>query len=119
MPAELRAPADLIEKIRKGQCVAFVGSGFSAPVVGTWDALLRDLADDLDDDEGSDDDVEGDLDDDDEDSDDEGSDDEYEDDDDDDEGSSDVEDEGPDVEEGSDDSEDDLGCEEGTNPCGT
>jgi hypothetical protein len=51
MPAELRAPADLIEKIRKGQCVAFVGSGFSAPVVGTWDALLRDLADDLDDDE--------------------------------------------------------------------
>jgi len=47
MSAELRAPEALIAKIRRGQCVAFVGSGFSAPVVGTWAALLRGLADDL------------------------------------------------------------------------
>lgn len=49
MSSDLRAPRQLIDKIRRGQCVAFVGSGFTAPVVGTWDVLLRDLALDLED----------------------------------------------------------------------
>ena len=37
-------PAALIEDIRAGNCVAFVGAGFSAPAVPTWKALLAKMA---------------------------------------------------------------------------
>ena len=33
-------PERLIEEIRQGNCVAFVGAGFSAPAVPDWDTLL-------------------------------------------------------------------------------
>ena len=33
-------PKRLIEEIRQGNCVAFVGAGFSAPAVPDWDTLL-------------------------------------------------------------------------------
>jgi hypothetical protein len=33
-------PRHLIEEIRQGNCVAFVGAGFSAPAVPDWDTLL-------------------------------------------------------------------------------
>ena len=36
----------LISEIKSGNCVAFVGAGFSAPAVRTWDQLLVNLADD-------------------------------------------------------------------------
>jgi len=39
------APQPLTEEIRAGNCVAFVGAGFSAPVIPGWISLLRGLAD--------------------------------------------------------------------------
>jgi hypothetical protein len=36
-------PRDLVESMREGRCVAFVGAGFSAPAFGSWQALLQDL----------------------------------------------------------------------------
>ena len=35
----------LIEAIKEGNCVAFIGAGFSAPAVRTWDELLVALSD--------------------------------------------------------------------------
>jgi len=35
---------DLIKKIREGNCVAFIGAGFNAPAVRTWDQVLKKLA---------------------------------------------------------------------------
>ena len=35
----------LIEEIRSGNCVAFVGAGFAAPAVPNWDDLLRRISD--------------------------------------------------------------------------
>ena len=37
-------PDHLINEILVGNCVAFVGAGFSAPAVPNWDALLSDIA---------------------------------------------------------------------------
>jgi CheY-like chemotaxis protein len=37
-------PRDLIEVIKNGECVAFVGAGFVAPVMPDWDGLLRTIA---------------------------------------------------------------------------
>lgn len=37
-------PRHLIEEIRQGNCVAFVGAGFSAPAVPDWDTLLSRIA---------------------------------------------------------------------------
>lgn len=37
-------PPDLVTSIVQGRCVAFVGAGFSAPVVPTWTELLKLLA---------------------------------------------------------------------------
>ena len=36
--------SDIIRAIDAGNCVAFVGAGFSAPVMGGWGAFLEDLA---------------------------------------------------------------------------
>ena len=33
-------PRHLLDEIRQGNCVAFVGAGFSAPAVPDWDTLL-------------------------------------------------------------------------------
>src|SRR5262249_41181986 len=33
-------PEHLVEAIRKGRCIAFVGAGFAAPVVPSWAELL-------------------------------------------------------------------------------
>ena len=35
----------LFEEIRRGNCVAFVGAGFSAPAVPDWDSHLAGIAD--------------------------------------------------------------------------
>jgi len=43
MHLEQRIPNQLISEIRNGNCVAFVGAGFSAPAVPTWEELLRRL----------------------------------------------------------------------------
>ena len=43
-------PAHLLEEIKSGRCVAFVGAGFSCPAIPSWDQLLRDLIDHLPDD---------------------------------------------------------------------
>lgn len=37
-------PSSLIASIREGNCVAFVGAGFSAPALPTWRELLTELA---------------------------------------------------------------------------
>ena len=37
-------PLHLINEIREGNCVAFVGAGFSAPAVPNWDDLLNGIA---------------------------------------------------------------------------
>jgi len=37
-------PLHLIKEILQGNCVAFVGAGFSAPAVPNWDALLSGIA---------------------------------------------------------------------------
>jgi hypothetical protein len=36
-------PPGLIDEIIKGNCIAFVGSGFTAPLIGDWNKLLKDL----------------------------------------------------------------------------
>ena len=47
MPTSSIPPA-LVESIRNGNCVAFVGAGFSAPALPPWSKLLKELAKDLD-----------------------------------------------------------------------
>ena len=37
-------PNHLIQEIRQGNCVAFIGAGFSAPAVPDWDTLLSRIA---------------------------------------------------------------------------
>lgn len=37
-------PQGLIDAIQSGECVAFIGSGFTAPVMGMWRDLLTNLA---------------------------------------------------------------------------
>jgi hypothetical protein len=37
--------AEMISKIKAGNCVAFIGAGFNAPAVRTWDQLLTKLSD--------------------------------------------------------------------------
>ena len=37
-------PLHLINEILEGNCVAFVGAGFSAPAVPNWDKLLSGIA---------------------------------------------------------------------------
>lgn len=44
MGTKFMVPDRLIEDIRDGYCVAFVGAGFSAPAVPTWKGLLKLLA---------------------------------------------------------------------------
>lgn len=39
----MKVPKRLVEEIVQGRCVAFVGAGFSQPVVPTWVELLRKL----------------------------------------------------------------------------
>lgn len=41
----MAVPQRLIDEITDGDCVAFVGAGFTAPVVPEWRQLLADLAD--------------------------------------------------------------------------
>ncbi len=41
----MEIPAELVRSIRAGECVAFVGAGFSAPVVPAWWKLLDLIAD--------------------------------------------------------------------------
>jgi len=36
-------PQSLVDEIKSGNCVAFVGAGFSAPALPTWDDLIRTL----------------------------------------------------------------------------
>jgi CheY-like chemotaxis protein len=36
-------PQSLIDEIKSGNCIAFVGAGFSAPALPTWDDLIRTL----------------------------------------------------------------------------
>jgi hypothetical protein len=36
-------PQSLIDEIKSGNCIAFVGAGFSAPALPTWDKLIRTL----------------------------------------------------------------------------
>jgi hypothetical protein len=43
-PSSPVVPARLVDALRAGRCVAFVGAGFSAPAVPTWTALLRAIA---------------------------------------------------------------------------
>ena len=38
---EDQIPDTLVKEIRSGNCVAFVGAGFSAPAVPPWDDLLK------------------------------------------------------------------------------
>jgi CheY-like chemotaxis protein len=42
--ADVKIPPALIDAVRNGDCVAFVGAGFSAPAVPTWTDLLRQMA---------------------------------------------------------------------------
>jgi len=42
--AAFDAPDHLVAEIKRGRCVAFVGAGFSAPVVPDWKGLLDELA---------------------------------------------------------------------------
>ncbi|MEQ9320031.1 MAG: hypothetical protein RIF41_12785, partial [Polyangiaceae bacterium] len=37
----LDVPASLVDAVLAGRCVAFVGAGFSATVVPTWERLLE------------------------------------------------------------------------------
>lgn len=39
-----RVPDHLVESIIRGRCIAFVGAGFSAPVVPLWGSFLKDVA---------------------------------------------------------------------------
>jgi hypothetical protein len=39
-------PQGLIDEISKGNCIAFVGSGFTAPLIGDWNSLLKMLLED-------------------------------------------------------------------------
>ncbi len=39
-------PDGLIDEIKKRNCIAFVGSGFSAPLIGDWNSLLKGLLED-------------------------------------------------------------------------
>jgi hypothetical protein len=41
---QLRVPKHLVDEILAGRCVAFVGAGFTAPVLGTWKTFLTRLA---------------------------------------------------------------------------
>jgi hypothetical protein len=43
---EFEVPPGLIAEINKGNCIAFVGSGFTAPLIGDWNKLLKDLLED-------------------------------------------------------------------------
>jgi hypothetical protein len=43
---EFEVPPGLIEEINKRNCIAFVGSGFTAPLIGDWNKLLKDLLED-------------------------------------------------------------------------
>ena len=40
----MEIPQPLVDAVLGGRCVAFVGAGFSAPVVPTWADLLRGIA---------------------------------------------------------------------------
>jgi hypothetical protein len=37
----------LVEEIRSGRCIAFLGAGFSAPVCRSWPRLLEAIATDV------------------------------------------------------------------------
>ncbi len=39
-------PQGLIDEINKRNCIAFVGSGFTAPLIGDWNKLLKMLLED-------------------------------------------------------------------------
>jgi hypothetical protein len=39
-----QAPQHLVDEIKRGRCIAFVGAGFSAPVTPSWADLLKELA---------------------------------------------------------------------------
>jgi len=43
-PPGFDPPAELVEAILKGRCIAFVGAGFAAMVMPSWEDLLRSLA---------------------------------------------------------------------------
>ena len=40
-------PPDLVDSVRDGRCVAFVGAGFSQPTIPGWQGLLRELAEQI------------------------------------------------------------------------
>ena len=44
LPAMLDVPQPLVDAVLAGRCVAFVGAGFSATVVPTWERLLESVA---------------------------------------------------------------------------
>jgi hypothetical protein len=39
-----KIPEALIDEIKSGNCIAFVGAGFSAPALPTWDNLIRTIS---------------------------------------------------------------------------
>ncbi len=45
-------PQKLINEIRSGNCVAFVGAGFSVPTIPPWNMLLKNIASRIEEQEG-------------------------------------------------------------------